>query len=172
MTGAAGAAFVTAARTGGRFVAVAGCPPFISPPVFPESGLSTTCGGDRSGLRILWYVSGQHRPVRRDEPCPPEGRVEPFSRSRPPGGGGLAYISQQRPAARRRSAGREARGCSRRAEPWPVSGGARRGGAGRGRCSPQGPVRAAPGAGCGPGRRGVAEQRLPRGSLGGGEPRV
>lgn len=49
---------------------------------------------------------------------------------------------------------------------------ARRGGAGRGRCSPQGPVRAAPGAGCGPGRRGVAEQRLPRGSLGGGEPRV
>lgn len=87
-------------------------------------------------------------------------------------GGGLAYISQQSPAARRRSAGREARGCSRRAEPWPVSGGARRGGAGRGRCSPQGPVRAAPGAGCGPGRRGVAEQRLPRGSLGGGEPRV
>lgn len=52
--------------------------------------------------------------------------LQPFP---PTGGGGLAYISQQRPAARRRSAGREARGCSRRAEPWPVSGGARRGGA-------------------------------------------
>lgn len=146
---------------GVRFVAVAGCPPFISPPVFPESGFSTTCGGDHTALRIFVV---RFRPT---PPCSP-GRAVPTRRAGPrPSAvpahrrGGLAYISQQRPAARRRSAGREARGCSRRAEPWPVSGG----GAGRG--AAVAPLRAP----SGPPRE-VTDQRLPRVSLGGGEPRV